>query len=88
MRRVSDVAGAGGHRAKMVPASKRGTASLGKKRVRGACGHRHYHSTVFGQEPPWVLEIGLLGWTKSFEMQSTRNLEPRNFFKLHLIHKD
>jgi len=52
MRRVRDGAGAGGHRAKMVPASKRDTASLKKKRVRGACGHRHYHSTVFAQEPP------------------------------------
>jgi len=54
MRRVRDAAGAGGHRAKMVPASKRDTASLKKKRVRGACGHRHYHSTVFAQEPPRV----------------------------------
>jgi len=51
---LRDAAGAGGHRAKMVPASKRGTVSLGKKRVRGACGHRHYHSTVFAQEPPWL----------------------------------
>lgn len=68
----------------MVPASKRGTASLGKKRVRGACGHRHYYSTVFAQEPPWVLEMGLLGWIGSYEMQSPRNLEPRNSFKFHL----
>ena len=68
----------------MVPASKHDTASLGKKRVRGACGHRHYHSTVFAQEPPWGLEMGLLGWNETDEMQSTRNLEPRNSFKFRL----
>ena len=68
----------------MVPASKRDTASLKKKRVRGACGHRHYHSTVFAQEPPRGLEIGLLGWIGAYEMQSARNLELRDSFKFHL----
>ena len=68
----------------MVPASKRDTASLKKKRVRGACGHRHYHSTVFAQEPPWGLEIGSLSLLGPHEMQSTRKLEPRNSFKFHL----
>ena len=68
----------------MVPASKRGTAGLGKKRVRGACGHRHYHSTVFEQEPPGALEMGLLGWIEPHEMQNPKNLEHRNSLKFHL----